>query len=170
MCGTKVLPPAAPKPSGCGEAIPGNRHEKTGGSFEILVFSFACKGAPVPPPQPNPPPPPKRPAGPCGTFNQANCSMLYNPCLDPALPYRVLPFCDPSLPLGARAKDMVSRMTLAEKIGSLGNSAPAVAGLGTHPYQWWNEASTGLLVRNVPDVSPPVGNGTTKFACAGGHF
>ena len=59
---------------------------------------------------------------------------------------------------------MVSRMTLLEKIGSLGNSAPAVSGLGTHPYQWWNEASTGVDVQHLPDVSPPVGNGTTKFA------
>ena len=160
MCGTKVLPPGAPKPSGCNKPINGNPKEKAGGRFEILVYSFTCHGAPVPkPPQPQPP----RPAGPCGEFNQANCSALYNPCLDPSLPYQKLPFCDPLLPLDARAKDMVSRMTLEEKIGSLGNTAHSVAALGTHPYQWWNEASTGIDFRNVADVSPPVGNGTTKF-------
>ena len=44
-----------------------------------------------------------------------------------------MPFCDMSLPLAGRAADMVARMTLEEKIASLGNSAPAIKGLGTHP-------------------------------------
>jgi pre-mRNA-splicing factor SYF2/beta-D-xylosidase 4 len=68
-----------------------------------------------------------------------------------------MPFCNPALPLEARAKDMISRMTLDEKVKSLGNSAPGVAGLGTHPYQWWEEASTGVMVRGKS-------RGTTKFA------
>ena len=67
--------------------IDGSPNENVGCAFEILVFGFICK-APFPPPPPPPSPPtPPRPAGPCGGFNQANCSQLYNPCLDPVLPY-----------------------------------------------------------------------------------
>ena len=69
-----------------------------------------------------------------------------------------MPFCNVTLPLESRARDMIGRMTLTEKIASLGNSAPGVAGLGTHPYQWWEEASSGV------DVRGQLGNGSTKFA------
>jgi hypothetical protein len=34
-----------------------------------------------------------------------------------------MPFCDPARSIGDRAADMVGRMTLAEKIESLDNSA-----------------------------------------------
>eukprot|EP00037_Helgoeca_nana_P018521 m.177200 g.177200 ORF g.177200 m.177200 type:complete len:252 (+) comp24475_c0_seq4:21-776(+) len=130
MCGKAVVPPAAPLPKGCnGTArMSGNQSEQSGDAFEILTFGFACSGSPVPPPAPPPPPPPPTPSGPCATFNDPNCSWLFNPCLDSALPYHAMPFCDPARSIGDRAADMVGRMTLAEKIESLDNSAD----VGTH--------------------------------------
>jgi hypothetical protein len=139
-----------------------NKSESCGAWMRILVYPFHCDGiAPVPSVHPTPTPgptPPPRPQPPCAEFNQKNCSRLYNPCLDTTLPYHAMPFCNPTLPLETRAKDMITRMTLAEKIGTLGNSAPAVVGLGTNPYQWWEEASSGV------DTRAKTGSATTKFA------
>jgi hypothetical protein len=76
-------------------------------------------------------------------------------------PYRAMPFCDPTKTLEERAADMVSRMTLDEKVKSLDNGAPPVVGLGTHSYNWWSEASTGVAneVERRGQGTP-----TTKFA------
>ena len=43
-----------------------------------------------------------------------------------------------------RVDDMIRRTNLSEKIAMLGNRGSAVAGLGTKPYNWWSEASTGV--------------------------
>src|SRR5262245_53338465 len=39
-----------------------------------------------------------------------------------------------------RAADLVSRMTLEEKVAQLQNDAPAIPRLGVPAYEWWNEA------------------------------
>jgi beta-glucosidase len=44
-----------------------------------------------------------------------------------------------------RAADLVSRMTLAEKVGQLHtSSAPAIPRLGVQPYTYWNEGQHGI--------------------------
>jgi beta-glucosidase len=43
-----------------------------------------------------------------------------------------------------RAADLVSRMTLEEKIGQLGDQAMAIPRLGVPAYGWWNEALHGV--------------------------
>ena len=43
-----------------------------------------------------------------------------------------------------RAEALVSRMTLDEKIGLLGNSAESVDRLGIPAYEWWSEALHGV--------------------------
>src|SRR5690606_24707172 len=43
-----------------------------------------------------------------------------------------------------RAADLVSRMTLEEKIAQLGNNAPAIPRLDVPAYEWWNEALHGV--------------------------
>ncbi|MCX6305855.1 MAG: glycoside hydrolase family 3 C-terminal domain-containing protein [Bacteroidetes bacterium] len=55
------------------------------------------------------------------------------------------PFQDPSLPAGIRVADMLSRMTLQEKISQLGISAPAIDPLGIPRYDYWNEALHGVV-------------------------
>ncbi|XP_027368380.1 probable beta-D-xylosidase 7 [Abrus precatorius] len=53
-------------------------------------------------------------------------------------------FCNPNLPISQRAKDLVSRLTLDEKLAQLVNSAPPIRRLGIPSYEWWNEALHGV--------------------------
>jgi beta-glucosidase len=54
------------------------------------------------------------------------------------------PFQDPSLSVEKRAKDLVSRLTLDEKIAQMLNSTPAIDSLGIPAYDWWNECLHGV--------------------------
>lgn len=62
----------------------------------------------------------------------------------PGSPSRGLPFCDRSLPPARRAADLVSRLTVAEKVAQLGDEAPGVGRLGVPQYKWWSEGLHGL--------------------------
>ncbi|XP_078444450.1 glycosyl hydrolase family protein [Wolffia australiana] len=55
-----------------------------------------------------------------------------------------LPFCQRSLSLEKRAEDLVSRLTLQEKISQLGNTGPAIPRLGIPSFQWWSEGLHGV--------------------------
>ena len=59
-----------------------------------------------------------------------------------------------SLSFEERAKDLVSRMTLEEKIGQMQHSAPAVDRLGIPSYNWWSEALHGVARAGVATVFP----------------
>ncbi|XP_073276036.1 probable beta-D-xylosidase 7 [Primulina huaijiensis] len=61
---------------------------------------------------------------------------------DPAT--RSLRFCDTSLPISERARDLISRLTLDEKISQLVNKAAAIPRLGIPYYEWWSEALHGV--------------------------
>jgi beta-glucosidase len=54
----------------------------------------------------------------------------------------------------ARAADLVSRMTLDEKIGQMMNNAPAIPRLGVPAYEWWNEALHGVARAGAATVFP----------------
>ncbi|KAJ6685538.1 SUGAR HYDROLASE-RELATED [Salix purpurea] len=54
------------------------------------------------------------------------------------------PFCETTLPISQRARDLVSRLTLDEKISQLVNSAPPIPRLGIPGYEWWSEALHGV--------------------------
>lgn len=66
------------------------------------------------------------------------CDVGKNPALSN---YR---FCNKSLGVNARVSDLVSRLTLQEKIGNLVNSAVDVSRLGIPRYEWWSEALHGV--------------------------
>jgi beta-D-xylosidase 4 len=53
-------------------------------------------------------------------------------------------FCNSKLPYNVRAKDLVTQMTLPEKIAQLGNRADGVPRLGLPKYEWWSEALHGV--------------------------
>lgn len=53
-------------------------------------------------------------------------------------------FCNLKLPIIERAKDIVSRLTLDEKLAQLVNTAPSIPRLGIPSYQWWSEALHGV--------------------------
>ncbi|MGD0158143.1 MAG: glycoside hydrolase family 3 C-terminal domain-containing protein [Terracidiphilus sp.] len=54
------------------------------------------------------------------------------------------PYLNPALTPEARAKDLVSRMTLEEKASQMQDVAPAIPRLGIPAYNWWNEALHGV--------------------------
>jgi hypothetical protein len=62
----------------------------------------------------------------------------------PGGPATSLPFCRQSLPLRARARDLVARLTRAEKVRLLVNNAAGVPRLGIAGYEWWSEALHGV--------------------------
>src|SRR5712671_4320308 len=53
-----------------------------------------------------------------------------------------------------RAADLVSRMTLDEKIAQLQNDAPAIPRLDVPAYEWWNEALHGVARAGSATVFP----------------
>ncbi|KAI4307367.1 hypothetical protein L6164_030567 [Bauhinia variegata] len=57
---------------------------------------------------------------------------------------RSYPFCNPKLSIKQRVNDLVSRLTLDEKLSQLVNSAPAIPRLGIPNYEWWSEALHGV--------------------------
>ncbi|MGB4577527.1 MAG: glycoside hydrolase family 3 C-terminal domain-containing protein [Paludibacter sp.] len=54
------------------------------------------------------------------------------------------PFQNPGLNVEERANDLVSRLTLEEKVSQMLNQTPAVERLGVPPYDWWNECLHGI--------------------------
>ncbi|HEY1284013.1 MAG TPA: glycoside hydrolase family 3 C-terminal domain-containing protein [Steroidobacteraceae bacterium] len=53
-----------------------------------------------------------------------------------------------------RAADLVSRLTLEEKIAQLQNDTPAIPRLGIPSYEWWNEALHGVARSGAATVFP----------------
>lgn len=56
--------------------------------------------------------------------------LLNNPCTNASSAQAKLPWCDYTLRVSARVADMISRMTLDEKIQQGGTGAPAIPSLG----------------------------------------
>ncbi len=74
----------------------------------------------------------------------------------------VLPYRNPALPFATRVDDLVSRMTLEEKVSQMMNAAPAIARLGIPEYDWWNEGLHGVAFSGVATVFPQaIGLGAT---------
>ena len=53
-----------------------------------------------------------------------------------------------------KAVDLISQMTLDEKISMMMNSTPGVERLGIKPYDWWNEALHGVARNGRATVFP----------------
>ncbi len=65
-------------------------------------------------------------------------------------------YLDPTRPFEERAADLVSRMTLEEKVSQMGSVAPAIPRLGIPQYNWWNEALHGVARAGIATVFPQV--------------
>ena len=74
-------------------------------------------------------------------------------------PLASFPICNQTLSTRERAIDLVSRMTIPEKTGRLGNVAYGIDHLGIPTYQWWSEALHGLMYWNLQADLP----GATSF-------
>ena len=58
--------------------------------------------------------------------------------------YKSFPMWDPKLPIEIRVNDVVSRLTLEEKVKQMLNATPAIPRLGILAYDWWNETLHGV--------------------------
>ncbi|MCL5021438.1 MAG: hypothetical protein M1339_07265, partial [Bacteroidetes bacterium] len=63
-------------------------------------------------------------------------------------------YLDTSLTFQQRAADLVSLMTLQEKISQMQNSAPAIPRLGIPAYNWWSEGLHGVARNGIATVFP----------------
>lgn len=61
---------------------------------------------------------------------------------------------NPNLPPIDRARDLIARMTLAEKVSQMMDEAPAIDRLGIPAYGWWNEALHGVARAGTATVFP----------------
>ena len=61
---------------------------------------------------------------------------------------------DPSQPLPGREKDLIRRMSLAEKVAQLQNGAPGIPRLGLPAYNYWSEALHGVAANGNATVFP----------------
>ncbi|MHB8904871.1 MAG: glycoside hydrolase family 3 C-terminal domain-containing protein [Melioribacteraceae bacterium] len=62
------------------------------------------------------------------------------------------PFQNTKLSVEERATDLVSRMTLKEKISQMNYDAPAIERLGIPKYNWWNECLHGVARNGLATV------------------
>ncbi|XP_059279846.1 probable beta-D-xylosidase 7 [Lycium ferocissimum] len=70
------------------------------------------------------------------------------------------PFCNTSLTISQRVNDLVSRLTVDEKIQQLVNAAPEIPRLGISAYEWWSEGLHGVSRHGKGTLF----NGTIKAA------
>ena len=61
---------------------------------------------------------------------------------------------NPALPIQQRVDDLVSRMTLEEKVSQMMNGAAAIERLGIPDYEWWNEGLHGVARAGYATVFP----------------
>ena len=63
-------------------------------------------------------------------------------------------FRNPSLPIEKRAEDLVSRLTLEEKVHQMEYTAPEIIRLGIPSYNWWSEGLHGVARSGYATVFP----------------
>jgi beta-glucosidase len=63
-------------------------------------------------------------------------------------------YLNPGLSLETRVKDLVSRLTLEEKVGQMSHGAKAIPRLNIPEYNWWNEALHGVGRSGLSTIFP----------------
>jgi beta-glucosidase len=63
-------------------------------------------------------------------------------------------YLNPGLPIPQRVDDLVSRMTLEQKVSQMQNAAPAIPSLHIAAYDWWNEGLHGVARSGYATVFP----------------
>jgi beta-glucosidase len=68
-------------------------------------------------------------------------------CLAPFAVWAQFPYLDGSLPIEVRVNDLVSRMTLEEKVSQMMHTSKGIERLKVPPCNWWNECLHGVAPR-----------------------
>ena len=63
-------------------------------------------------------------------------------------------YTNPKLTVEERVSDLVSRMSLKEKVLQMQNDAPAISRLGIPAYNWWSECLHGVARNGIATVFP----------------
>lgn len=63
-------------------------------------------------------------------------------------------YLNPEISFQERAEDLVSRMTLEEKVSQMLHSSPAIERLGIPAYNWWNEGLHGVARAGTATMFP----------------
>jgi beta-glucosidase len=74
---------------------------------------------------------------------------------------RQVAFRNPALPTEKRVADLLSRMTVEEKISQMVNAAPTIERLGIPKYEWWNECVHGVMGDKVTVFPQAIGLAAT---------
>ncbi|MGD0037126.1 MAG: glycoside hydrolase family 3 C-terminal domain-containing protein [Bacteroidota bacterium] len=64
------------------------------------------------------------------------------------------PYKNPNLSVEERVIDLVSRMTLDEKISQMMNAADSISRLSVPDYNWWSEGLHGVAISGIATVFP----------------
>lgn len=86
-------------------------------------------------------------------FCSANADETAKPQNTPSTPISIR-FRDPELPLEERLNDLLSQLTLPEKISQLGMGNDAIPRLGIPAYHWWSEGLHGVARNGTATVFP----------------
>ncbi|MGA7109800.1 MAG: glycoside hydrolase family 3 C-terminal domain-containing protein [Terracidiphilus sp.] len=104
-------------------------------AFSSSICSFSQTNVPAPPPPP--------------TEEQIKAAAA-------------MPFRNPNLPLEKRVDDLVSRLTLEEKVSQLIDRASPIPRLDIPAYNWWNEGLHGIARSGYATLFPQaIGNAAT---------
>lgn len=78
-------------------------------------------------------------------------ATLTTPATTPSQPET---YSNPAFSFAERVNDLVSQMTIKEKVSQMGNESPAIERLGIPAYNWWNEALHGVARAGIATVFP----------------
>lgn len=81
----------------------------------------------------------------------------------PAQAQQTLPYLNADLPLEVRINDLLSRMTLDEKVSQMTHTSRGIKRLGIPDYNWWNECLHGVArsTEKVTVFPQPIGLAAT---------
>jgi beta-glucosidase len=123
----------------------------------IPCFLWAAQNEPMSAPAT---PPTTAPAAAPASPQSAPAPQATAPTTPTVTPEAVTPlpehpiYLDPMQPVDARAADLVSHMTLDEKVSQMQSVAVAIPRLGIPAYDWWNEGLHGVARAGVATVFP----------------